>query len=90
MVNITLTGLEAGVNKNITVFYTGDDTYFNKTSAAVFTINKADLTFNISSSDIMIGQDAVIRITVPAKTTGTFTIDEKIFNIPMTGVVEYS
>ena len=86
---ITLRGLEAGVNKNITVFYTGDDTYFNKTSNSIFTINKADLLFNISSTDIMIGQDAVVKITVPAKTTGTFTIKDKLLNIPMTGEVEY-
>ncbi|MEE1335459.1 Ig-like domain repeat protein [Methanobrevibacter sp.] len=86
---ITIANLDAGVNKNITVFYTGDDTYFNKTQSSVFTISKSNLTFSISADDIMIGQDAVIRIKVPAKTTGTFTIGEDTITIPISGNIEY-
>ncbi len=86
---ITMANLDAGVNKNITVFYTGDDTYFNKTEGSVFTIAKSNLTFSISASDIMIGQDAVIKIIVPAKTTGTFTIGEDTITIPISGNIEY-
>ena len=86
---ITIANLDAGVNKNITVFYTGDDTYFNKTVGSVFTIAKSNLTFSISASDIMIGQDAVIKIIVPAKTTGTFTIGEDTITIPISGNIEY-
>ncbi len=86
---ITLADLDAGVDKNITVFYTGDDTYFNKTEGSVFTIAKSNLTFSISASDIMIGQDAVIKIIVPAKTTGTFTIGEDTITIPISGNIEY-
>ena len=86
---IILSGLEAGDNKNITVFYTGDDTYFNKTESADFTISKADLTFDISADNIKIGQDAVIHINVPAKTSGTFTIGEDVITIPLSGAVEY-
>ncbi|WP_405307085.1 Ig-like domain repeat protein, partial [Methanobrevibacter sp.] len=86
---ITIANLDAGVNKNITVFYTGDDTYFNKTEESVFTIAKSNLTFSISASDIMIGQDAVIKIIVPAKTTGTFTIGEDTITIPISGNIEY-
>ena len=86
--NITLSGIDAGF-KNVSIFYTGDDTYFNKTETTNFTIKKANLTFTITSSDIMIGQDAVINIKVPAKTRGTFTICEDILNIPLSGDITY-
>ena len=45
---VTFTNLDAGSNKNISVFYTGDDTYFNLTRTSTFNIAKADLTFSIS------------------------------------------
>ena len=86
--NITLSGIDAGL-KHVSIFYIGDDTYFNKTINANFTINKANLTFNISSSDIMIGQDAVVYINVPARTTGNFTINGDIISIPLSGNIEY-
>jgi hypothetical protein len=86
--NITLVGIDAGL-KNVLIFYSGDDTYFNKTQTANFTIKKANLIFTITSSNIMIGQDAVIKIKVPAKTTGTFTIGEDIINIPLSGDITY-
>ena len=89
MAIININALNAGTNKNITVFYTGDDNYYNKTSTVFFTIRKADLVFDISSQDIKIGQDAVVKITVPKRITGTFTIGDVVLNIPMTGEVEY-
>ena len=87
--DITFFNLDAGSNKSISVFYSGDDTYFNKTGSANFTINKAELTFNISSESVKIGQDVVIHIKVPAKTSGTFTINEETMNIPLSGVISY-
>jgi hypothetical protein len=86
---IILNNIEAGI-KNITVFYTGDDTYFNKTETGHFTISKADLTFDISSENIKIGKDAIIRIKVPAKTSGTFTIGDDTIVIPLSGSIEYA
>ena len=86
---VSISGLNAGTNKNVTVFYTGDDSYFNRTANANFTINKADLTFEIESSDIKIGQYATIIIHVPPRTIGTFTINGEVISIPMSGVVEY-
>ena len=86
---VTFTNLDAGSNKNISVFYTGDDKYFNLTNTSTFNIAKADLTFSISSGDIKIGQFAEIVITVPSKTTGTFTIGEDVINIPMSGEISY-
>ena len=86
---VTFTNLDAGSNKNISVFYTGDDTYFNLTNTSTFSIAKSDLEFSISSGDIKIGQFAEIVITVPSKTSGTFTIGEDVINIPMSGEISY-
>ena len=86
---VLINGLDAGVDKDIIVFYSGDNTYFNKTEMYNFTINKADLVFNISSSNVMIGQDAIVYINVARKTTGTFTINGDVINIPIHGIVEY-
>ncbi|PWB88283.1 Ig-like domain repeat protein [Methanobrevibacter thaueri] len=86
--NIKLGNLEAGM-KDVTIFYTGDDTYFNKTMSFNFTIGKAELTFEISSNDIKIGQEAHVHIKVPAKTTGNFTIGADVINIPMSGIIDY-
>ncbi|WP_405287182.1 Ig-like domain repeat protein [Methanobrevibacter sp.] len=86
---VTFTNLEAGSNKNFNVFYSGDDTYFNLTKSGTFNIGKADLEFTISSSDIKIGQHAEIIITVPQKTSGTFTINNDVINIPLSGEISY-
>jgi len=86
---VKLYGIDAGVNKNISIFYTGDNTYFNLTKNATFTVNKSDLVFNISSNDIKIGQNGEIIIQVPQKTVGTFTISDDVVNIPLSGVVSY-
>ena len=86
---VKLYGIDAGVNKNISIFYTGDNTYFNLTKNATFTVNKSDLVFNISSNDIKIGQNGEIIIQVPQKTVGTFTIGDDVVNIPLSGVVSY-
>ena len=85
---VKISNLEAGL-KEATVFYTGDDTYFNKTVSQNFTINKAELVFDITSDDIKIGQDAIVHIRVPAKTTGTFTIGSDIITLPMSGIIDY-
>ncbi|WP_458403261.1 Ig-like domain repeat protein [Methanobrevibacter sp.] len=85
---LKFSNLNAGF-KNITVFYSGDDTYFNLTESSNFTIDKADLTFNISSRDIRIGQVAEITIQVAPRTSGTFTIGSDVLTIPMFGLVTY-
>ena len=86
---VSFTNVEAGSNKNISVFYSGDDTYFNLTNSSTFNIAKADLTFTIESKDIKIGQAAEIVIKVPAKTSGTFTINDDVMNIPLSGEITY-
>ena len=86
---VIFTNVEAGANKMVTVFYSGDDTYFNLTKSSTFNIAKADLTFTMESKDIKIGQFAEIIIKVPAKTSGTFTINQDIINIPLSGEISY-
>jgi uncharacterized protein YdeI (BOF family) len=86
---VSFTNVEAGANKMVTVFYSGDDTYFNLTKSGTFNIAKADLTFTMESKDIKIGQLAEIIINVPAKTSGTFTINQDIINIPLSGEISY-
>lgn len=85
---ITFENIDAGI-KNVVIFYTGDDTYFNKTIINNFTINKTNLSFNISSSSIKIGQDAIIYISVPPKVSGTFTINGVTLKIPLSGNLVY-
>lgn len=86
---IYLKGAEAGINRNITIFYSGDNTYLNKTITANMNIFKNNFTFNISSEDIFIGHDAVVTIKVPFKTGGNFTIGDVVLSIPMSGEVSY-
>lgn len=82
-------GVDVGLNKKVTIFYTGDNNYFNKTSSSNISIFKGNLTFAMDCKDIYIGHDEIITITVPSKTKGTFTIDGNVFTIPMSGEVSY-
>ena len=87
---IYLYGADAGINREVTIFYSGDDTYFNRTITTNMTVFKNNFTFNISSEDIYIGHDAVIMIKVPLKTKGNFTINSVVLSIPMSGEVSYT
>ena len=86
---VRIAGLNAGMNKKVTIAYTGDDTYYSKAVTRYMTVEKADFTFNMTSSDIRIGQDAVIYITVPRRTSGNFTIGDVVLSIPLSGEVSY-
>ena len=86
---IYLKGADAGINRNVTIFYSGDDTYLNKTISAHMNVFKSNFTFNISSEDIFIGHDAIITINVPLRTSGNFTINDVVLSIPMSGEVSY-
>ena len=87
---IYIYGVNVGDNHEVSVFYSGDDTYFNKTATAYMNVSKGNFTFAMNSEDIYIGHDEVITIFVPAKTKGTFTIDTQVLNIPMSGEVTYT
>lgn len=87
---IAISNLNAGNNKNVEIFYSGDNNYKNATVSKTFNINKAKLDFTISSNDIKVGQDAVILITLPARIGGTVTlsgIKSEIKNVPASGIV---
>ena len=86
---VYLAGIGAGLNKSALIFYSGDNNYFNLTYYSSVNVKKANLTFNISSKDIKIGHDAIITISVPAKTEGTFKINGDILTIPMSGELSY-
>ncbi len=87
---IYIYGVNVGGNHEVSLFYSGDDTYFNKTVTVYMNVSKGNFTFVMNSEDIYIGHDEVITIIVPAKTKGTFTIDGHVLNIPMSGEVTYT
>ena len=86
---IHISGLNAGLNKKVTIFYSGDDAYYSKTLTKYLNVNKANFTFNMLCEDIKIGQDAVIYINVPPRTSGNFTIGDVVLDIPLSGEVSY-
>ncbi len=87
---ISIYGVNVGDNHKVSVFYTGDNNYYNKTATADMNVFRGNFTFEMNSQDIYIGHDAVITIIVPAKTKGTFTINGTLLNIPMSGEVTYT
>ncbi|MDO5824097.1 PQQ-binding-like beta-propeller repeat protein [Methanobrevibacter sp.] len=87
---ISIYGVDVGDNHKVSVFYTGDDNYYNKTTTANMNVSRGDLSFTMNSQDIYIGHDAVITINVPARTKGNFTIDGNVLVIPMSGEVTYT
>lgn len=87
---VYISGVDVGSNRKVSVFYSGDNTYFNRTASSNVSISKGNFTFAMNSQDIHIGSDEVITIIVPAKTKGTFTIDGVVLNIPMSGEVSYT
>ncbi|PWB88381.1 Ig-like domain repeat protein [Methanobrevibacter thaueri] len=87
---ILIYGVNVGDNHKVSLFYSGDDNYYNKTVTDYMNVSRGDFTFSMNSQDIYIGQDEVITIIVPAKTKGSFTIDGKVLPIPMSGEVTYT
>lgn len=86
---VYISGVEVGINRNVTIFYTGDDAYFNRTVSSTMNVSRANFTFSMTSKDVYIGDDAVVVIVVPPKTKGNFIIDGVVLPIPMSGEVSY-
>ena len=86
---IYISGVDVGVNHEVSIFYTGDDSYLNKSITTYMNVSRGDFTFTMKSQNIFIGQDEAITIIVPAKTKGSFTINGTVLNIPMSGEVTY-
>ena len=88
---ITISNLNAGNNKNVEIIYSGDNNYKNATITKTFSIFKAKLNLIINSNDIMIGQDAVIQITLPQRAGGTVTVSgikNEIKNVSASGEIK--
>ena len=75
---VTLTNVTPGVH-NITVIYSGDDTYANATVNATVDAAKYDAPINVTVSEAKEGETTTITVNVPQNATGnvTITIDGK-------------
>ncbi|MBR2558332.1 MAG: Ig-like domain repeat protein, partial [Methanobrevibacter sp.] len=74
MAEIILGKVDAGANKTIYLYYGGDNEYFKQNYTLNYNVYKANLEFDLTVSDIMIGKDAVVVINTPKNIGGTFTI----------------
>lgn len=72
--SVSLSGINAGLNKVIKVDYSGDYNYKNATTTITYNVNKAELDFTIESNNIKLGQDAIVTIQLPPRSGGTLTI----------------
>ena len=65
--------------------------YLNNIDAtAIFNIAKNYITFNVSSHDVMVGQDVELEIDITPFTEGNFTIDGYVIDIPFSGKLSYT
>ena len=80
---ISIPNLTAG-NKTAKVYYSGDDNYLPSEGSTAFEVKKILPTLNIYS-DITVGKDGQIVITLPDDATGTVTIeiDGKTYTTPV-------
>ena len=87
---VTISGINAGTNKVITIDYSGDNNYKNATVTKTYNVNKADIDFTISSNNIKMGQNAIVTIQLPQRSGGTLTISgikSETKNVPLSGLV---
>ena len=71
---IDIKGLTAG-DKNIVVKYSGDDYYQDNITSSEFKVMKKDSTVSASSTNIKVGKDEVITVTVPSDAKGIVLVD---------------
>jgi hypothetical protein len=74
VITITIDNLTAG-NKTAIVSYSGDDNYSPNSTTVDFTVFKADPSMTISVDSIVVGEDAVITVTVPDDATGHILVE---------------
>ena len=87
---VRLSDIDAGTNKYVDVSYTGCNDYKNASASKTFNVAKANIDFTISSNNIMLGNDAVVQIVLPARCGGTLKISgirTETKNVPASGVV---
>lgn len=87
--SITISNLDAGSNKLINVFYSGDSNYKNGSFNKTFNIAKADVDFTINSNDIKLGRDAIVEIEFTKDRVGGSIslsgIKDEVKVVPITG-----
>ena len=66
--------LAAG-EKNVTVWYNGNELYYPSENSTVFNVLKLKPPVDIEAPEITVGEDGVITVTVPDDATGTITIE---------------
>ena len=71
---ISISGVNAGDNKSVSVVYPGDDIYENASSTVAYNVAKANSTVNISVGDIAVNEDVVLTITVTSGATGSIIV----------------
>ena len=87
---VSIPNIGAGQNKNVEIFYSGDNNYKNATLTKTYNVNKAQIDFTINANDIKIGKDATVEIALPARVGGTVTlsgIKDEIKNVPASGLI---
>ncbi|WP_405267227.1 Ig-like domain repeat protein, partial [Methanobrevibacter sp.] len=69
----------------VTAVYNGDENYESVTKSDEFTVNSKNATIDVDSSDIKVGEDETITVTLPEDATGTvtITIDGKKYTAPV-------
>lgn len=88
--SVIIPNVDAGNNKLINVFYSGDHNYKNASADTTYNVAKANLDFTILSDNIKWGQDAIVKIQFPTRIGGTVTIRgirDETKNVPLTGLI---
>ena len=80
--SLTLSGLASG-SYDVVAKFNGDDKYLASEDSAKFNVTKLASTTTVNVSDIKVGEDAVIDISVPEITFGvvSVTVGDAIYNV---------
>ena len=80
--SLTLSGLASG-SYDVVAKFNGDDKYLASEDSAKFNVTKLASTTTVNVSDIKVGEDAVIDISVPEITSGvvSVTVGDAIYNV---------
>ena len=79
---LTISNLVAG-NYNVNVKYGGDDKYLPSSNSANFTVSKVSSSVIVDVGDIVVGEDAVIDVSVPCIVSGVVnvTVNGRSYNV---------
>ena len=79
---LIISNLAAG-NYNVNVNYAGDNKYLPSSNSANFTVSKVSSSVIVSVKDIVVGEDAVIGVSVPGIVSGVVnvTVNGRSYNV---------